>query len=116
MAALHSRCEQSTSTHIVIACRDPWFHLVALLATHQAEKVAVFPNNFAQVTLRDLQLSATLLSDDANLNPDILVPSQWLSGFVNFTPKPLQANACQIELYTSGSTGKPKRSQNISSI
>ncbi|MHA2937293.1 AMP-binding protein [Vibrio sp. RC27] len=103
-------CRDFTDQYFVIACREPWSHLVAMLAAQQLGKTAIFPHNQATLTLKQYQRDAILISDDASVSPDILVDSRMLSNITE-SRRPIQvdAAACKVDLYTSGSTGFPKK-------
>ena len=102
----------------VISCSDPWFHLVALLTAQQLGKTVVFPHNQAPATLVHYRDNAALISDDADISPEILIETPLLGDLMvsselnqlimSFKPTEIDALNCKIELFTSGSTAEPK--------
>ncbi|PMH44598.1 hypothetical protein BCU68_03615 [Vibrio sp. 10N.286.49.B3] len=110
VATVQYLCSSLEAERYVIACCDPWFHLVALLAVQQMGKTAVFPHNQASSTLKEYQNDAVLLSDQLNFQPDVvLTGEQSYPEIDTYLPLKVCALTCKIELFTSGSTAKPKR-------
>ncbi|WP_264874416.1 AMP-binding protein [Vibrio agarivorans] len=106
-----SACQTQNLSRYVIACRDPWFHLVAMLALQQLGKTVVFPHNQAPTTLDRYRNGAALVADDSQLQPDVFIqePVSSIEIVSKSAFRAVNALDCTLELYTSGSTAEPKK-------
>ncbi|MGL6259497.1 AMP-binding protein [Vibrio sp. WXL210] len=110
VAATQKSCQASSAERYVIACRDPWFHLVAMLALQQLGKTVVFPHNQAAETIKSYRQDAALIADDPQLEPDVLLAEPTLiDDRQDSLLRDVNALDCRLELYTSGSTAEPKK-------